>query len=108
MARVKDESSRFVCPNFANIFIVSNSLKCLEPSCKVISINKQLEMYFKRLMAVIVIMIDRSLLDRAVHPFNLPISPGRVDFSQTMFTTHSVTFQTPMQTRTTQMRNRWL
>ena len=44
-------------------------------------------MYFKRLIAIIMIAIDSSLLDHAVHPFNPSVGPGRVGFSQVMFTT---------------------
>lgn len=42
-------------------------------------------MAFELGVAVVVIAFDSGVLDRAVHPFDLPIRPGMVDLGEAMF-----------------------
>src|SRR3954471_7726333 len=42
-------------------------------------------MLTKLLMSVVVVTIDRCLLERAVHPLHLTIRPGVIGFGQPMF-----------------------
>ena len=42
-------------------------------------------MLAKLVMAVIVIAFDRRVLDRSVHPLDLAVGPGMIDFGQPVF-----------------------
>ncbi len=42
-------------------------------------------MLLELVMAFIMIAFDRCVLDRPVHPLDLPIGPGMVDFGQPVF-----------------------
>lgn len=44
-----------------------------------------MEMLFKRLVAVVVILFDSGFLDGAVHSLDLPIRPGVPDLGQPVF-----------------------
>ena len=50
-------------------------LEGLKPSCEIVSINEFGEVLFELGMIVVMEALDRRLLDRAVHSFDLPIGP---------------------------------
>ena len=41
-----------------------------------------MQVTFKLLVAVVVVTFDRGFLDRAVHPLDLPVGPGRLDLGK--------------------------
>src|SRR5215217_51018 len=47
-------------------------------------------MFPELLVSLIVIALDRRVLDRAIHPLDLPVRPGMIDFGQPMLDAFSL------------------
>lgn len=72
-------------PDFADAFVVCESVQRLEPTCEVVSIQGVAEMATKLIVAVLVIPLSRGVFDCPVHLFDLPIGTGMVGLCQAMF-----------------------
>jgi hypothetical protein len=53
---VHDEAFWFFCPDFAEIFIGRQSVESLQSACEVVSLYEVVQVAFKLLMAVVVII----------------------------------------------------
>ena len=89
--RIKPKAFRLLLPTLADVLVGRQPSKHLESFGKVISREKLREMLFELLVRLIVVALDRRLLDGAIHPLDLSVSPRMIDFRQTMFNSVFVT-----------------
>ena len=80
MGWIERKSVWFGCPHFAAVFEGCESLEGLQPPTIIVGIDEVVEMCSQLRMAVIMIPFDGRLLDCSVHPFDLPVGPGMLDF----------------------------
>ena len=50
----------------------------------IVGIDEQVQMRSKLVVAVVVVALDRRILDGAVHPLDLPVGPRMVHLGQSM------------------------
>ena len=48
----------------------------------IVSIHEELQVHLELVMRVVVVALDRGILDRPVHPLNLPVSPRVVHLGE--------------------------
>ena len=82
MDRVESKSIWFLLPAFADEFEGREATESLEAFGEVVSSDEVAEGGSQLVVAVIVVALNRSLFDGAVHPLHLPISPGMIRFSE--------------------------
>ena len=80
MSWIKCISVWFGCPHFADVFEGCESLEGLQLPPIIVGVNEVVEMRGQLGMAVIMVSFDGGLLDRPVHPFDLPDGPWMLDF----------------------------
>jgi hypothetical protein len=72
-------------PGFADGFIWGEALERLEPAAEVVGGDEVGEVLAQLFVALVVVALDRCLLDRPVHPLDLTIRPRVTRFGQPMF-----------------------
>lgn len=82
MGWIECELFGFDCPDFADVFEGREALEGFETASIIVGIDGVVEMRRQLRMAVIMVPFDGSLLDRAVHPFDLSVGPGMLDFGE--------------------------
>ncbi len=75
------ESIWLVCPDFADLFEWCETLQCLQSTCVVIGRNEVGDVCFELRVSIVVVTLDRCLLDRPVHTLDLAVRPGMVHLS---------------------------
>jgi hypothetical protein len=80
MGWVDDESLRLFCPCFADGFVGSEPLQGLQAAAEIIGADEVIEMGSEIIMGAVVEALYGGVLDRAVHSFDLPISPWMTRF----------------------------
>ena len=65
-------------PDFADVFVRGQAAECLETACLILGIKKVAEMVAKLIVTIVVIPFHGRVLNRAVHPFDLPVGPWMV------------------------------
>ena len=84
MDRIKFEAFGFLEPGFADELVGCEPFEGLEPSSEVVGVHEVSQMLPELVMAVVVVALDRRVLDGAVHPLNLTIGPGMSRLGQAM------------------------
>ena len=82
MGWIEDKSDWLVCPYFADVFEGCEALEGLQPPPVIVGVDEVVEMRRQLRVAVIMVPFDGSLLDRPVHPLDLPVGPGMLDFGE--------------------------
>lgn len=85
MGWIKFESFGFVCPCFTDELVRCQALQSFETPGKIVGIQEVGQVGFELIMADIMEALYSLLLNRAVHPFNLPVCPGVSWLGQAMF-----------------------
>ena len=67
-------------PDFADIFVKRETTECLEPARVVVGVKEVAEMHSELIMVFVVIPLDGSVFDCAVHPLDLSVRPWMVWF----------------------------
>ncbi len=62
----------------ADVLVGCKAAKGLEPASMIVGIHKELQVRPELVMRVVVVALDRRVLDGAVHPLNLPVGPWMV------------------------------
>ena len=81
---IEDKSVWLGCPYFADVFEGCEALEGFEPPPVIVGVNEVVEVGSQLRVAVVVVSLDRSLLDRPVHPFDLAVGPGMSDLGEAM------------------------
>ena len=84
MGWVEHKSAWLRSPYFADVFEGREALEGLQPPRVIVGIDEVVEMRGQLRMAVIMVPFDGGLLDRPVHPFDLPVGPGMLDFGESV------------------------
>ena len=79
---IEDKSVWLGCPYFADVFEGCEALEGFEPPPVIVGVNEVVEVGSQLRVAVVVVSLDRSLLDRPIHPFDLAVSPWMFDLGQ--------------------------
>ena len=82
MGWIEDKSVWLGCPDFADVFEGCEPLEGLQPPPVIVGIDEVVEVGSQLGVAVVMVSLDRRLLDRPVHPFDLPIGPGMLDLGE--------------------------
>ena len=85
LERVKAESFRLDCPSFTDELVGREAVEGFEPSGKIVGGDEVVEMPDKLAVRLVVIPLHGRVLDRPVHPLDLPIGPGMIGLGQSMF-----------------------
>ncbi len=85
MVRIKPKAFRLLLPTPADVLVGRQSSKHLESFGKVISGKGLREMLLELVVRLIVVALNGRILDGAIHPFDLAVSPRMIDFGQPMF-----------------------
>ena len=85
LERVEAESFRLDCPSVADELVGCEAVEGFEPSGKIVGGDEVVEMPNELAIRLVVISLDGRVLDRPVHPLDLPIGPGVVGLGQAMF-----------------------
>lgn len=85
MGWIEGKSVWLGCPYFADVFEGCEALEGLQPPPVIVGVDEVVEMCSELRVAVIMVSFDGSLLDRPVHPFDLPIGPGMLDLGEPVF-----------------------
>jgi len=83
--RIEPESFGLLCPDFADIFIWREPVQGFKSLGEVVGHDEAFQVLAKLVMAFIVIALDRRVLNRSVHPLDLAVCPGMIDFGQPVF-----------------------
>ena len=84
MVRIEPEAFRLLLPTLADVLVGRQPSQGLETFGEVVGREELREMFPELLVSLIVIALDRRLLDRAIHPLDLSVCPGMIDFRQPM------------------------
>ncbi|MDB5578151.1 MAG: hypothetical protein JWR80_3327 [Bradyrhizobium sp.] len=84
MGWVECESFGFGCPDFADVFEGREVFEGLETAPIIVGVDEVVEMGLELPMAIVMVAFDGGLLDRAVHPLDLAVSPWMPDFGEPM------------------------
>jgi len=82
--RIEDESSGLFCPGITNVLVGRKAFQNLETASEVVGRDKVGQARSKLPVTVVVIAIDRRVLEGAVHALDLAIRPRVVRFGQAM------------------------
>ena len=85
MYRIEPESFGLFCPDIADVFVGREPLQGFKSLSEIVGHDEALQALAKLVMAFIVIALDRRVLDRSVHPLDLAVCPGVIDFGQPVF-----------------------
>ena len=85
MERIEGEAFGLFCPGGADGFVGCEASQGLEPPGKVVGRDEVGEMLPELIVAVVVVSSDGRFLDGPVHPLDLAVGPGVVDFREAMF-----------------------
>jgi hypothetical protein len=77
VCRISDEPMRLLDPGFADVLVGCEAAQGLEPPGQVVGIQEQLQVMEELVVAVVVVVPDRRVLDGSVHPLGLPIGLAR-------------------------------
>src|SRR6478672_3660011 len=72
---IEVESIRLFRPDPADMFVGREALESLEALGEIIGVQEAGEVSFELVAGLVVVASDRRLLDRAVHAFDLAVSP---------------------------------
>ena len=84
MVGINLKSFRLLLPTLADVLIRRQPLKSLKSFGKVIGSKELDEMLLELLMRFIVMALDGRVLDGAIHPLDLSVSPWMIDLGQPM------------------------
>ena len=84
MERVEGEALWLRGPCLTDEFVWREACEGLQAAAEVVGVDKVVEMLGELLMAVIMKALDGCFFDGPVHPLDLPIGPGMVDFGEPM------------------------
>jgi hypothetical protein len=70
------------CPYFADVFEGREAHESLQPPPIILAVDEVAEMRRQLRVTVVMVAFDGGLLDRPVHPFDLPVGPGMLDFGE--------------------------
>src|SRR5436305_15220596 len=84
MVRIQPEAFRLLLPTLADVLVGRQPPQGLETFGEVVGREELSEMFPELLVRLIVIALDRRLLDRTIHPLDLSVRPGMIDFGQPM------------------------
>ncbi len=76
MSGVKLESFGFIMPAFVDKVKDCQTIKCLQPFSKVVSLNKGLQMIFEAIVTFVIVLFHSSFFNSSIHSFDLSVSPG--------------------------------
>jgi hypothetical protein len=79
VVRICIEAFGLGCPCFADEFVGSEAAQPLEALAEVVGGDEVVEVLPELYVAVVMIAVDGSVLDGAVHPLDLAVGPGVVD-----------------------------
>jgi len=82
MDRIKSESFRLFCPCFGDKFVGREALQGFETPAVIVCIDEIGEVTLELPVTVVVIALDGSFLDRAVHAFDLAVGPRMLDLGK--------------------------
>ena len=71
-------------PGSADKFVWCETVERLQSAAEVVGADELLEMATKLLVVVVVVPLDGRFLDGPVHPLDLTIGPGMIDFGEAM------------------------
>ena len=80
--RVKNESFRLGCPDFADVFVGREAVQGLQSACEVVGREEVGEVCLQLVVAVVVEPFHSRVLDRSVHPFDLTVGPRMIGLGQ--------------------------
>ncbi len=84
MERVRPEAAGLGGPCFADSLVGREATQDLETAAKVVGADEVGQVSAELLMAVVVVALDRRVLDRAVHSLDLTVGPRVTRFGQAM------------------------
>ena len=64
------------CPGFADELVGGEAAQGLQPPCVVVGIDEELEVAAELVVAAVVVATRCGILQRPVHPPDLPVGPG--------------------------------
>lgn len=79
---IEPEAFGLVCPAFADVFVGCQPVQRLEATPEIVGFDEVLQVLAELIVVVVVEPLDGGLLDRAVHPFDLPVRPGMFHFGE--------------------------
>ena len=82
--RIQSESSGLLCPELANTLEGGQAAETFEALREIVGIEERGEVRAKALVSLVVETPNRGVLDGAVHPFDLAVRPGVVEFGEAM------------------------
>lgn len=82
---VESKSIWGLSPEFAEIFVRREAFERLESSSEVVGFEEVCQVRFELDMGVVEVSLDGGVFDGSVHAFDLPVGPGMVGFSQSVF-----------------------
>src|SRR6478672_6688423 len=82
---IEVESIRLFRPDPADMFVGREAFEGLEALGNIVGVQEAGEVSFELVAGLVVVASDRRLLDRAVHAFDLAVSPGMVRLGQAVF-----------------------
>ena len=85
MDRIKSKTCGLLSPAFADVLIGSQASEGLEAFGVIVGSDEIEKMSTQLGVVVVVVSLDGSFFDGSIHALDLPIGPGMVGFSQTMF-----------------------
>ena len=84
MDRIESKSIGFLLPACADEFVSREAPERLESFGEVVSGDEVAEVRTELLMVVVVVALNGSFLDGAVHALHLTVGPGMIGFGQAM------------------------
>ncbi len=75
MVRICSKSVGLVLPCLADGFVGSEPFEGLEPAAEIVGGAEVAEVLPELVVAVVMVALDGSFLDRPVHPFHLAVGP---------------------------------
>ena len=84
MVRIDLELAGLFCPDTSDVFVRREAAQGLEPAGMVAGVDERLKVLPELVVAVVVVALDRGVLDRSVHPLDLAVGPGVVLLGQAM------------------------
>ena len=84
MGRIDAGAVRLFCPDFADIRVWRWALQSLESAGEVVGVDEVAEVGSKLVVGLVVVEIDRRLLEGSVHSFDLSASPWMARLGEPM------------------------
>jgi hypothetical protein len=78
-------------PEFAEVFVGREPFEGLESSGEVIGFEEVVQVRFELVVGVVEVSLDSRVLDGSVHALDLPVGPGMVGLSESVFDSMDIT-----------------